>query len=52
MIAERGMAKDYVEHHSGAYLIAGIRVSLDSVVYAFLRGESQTGSRNPSQRSP
>ena len=34
------MAKDYVEEHSGAYFIAGTRVSLDSVVYAFLRGES------------
>ncbi len=37
------MAKDYVEEHSGAYLIAGTRVSLDSVVYAFLRGESPEG---------
>jgi uncharacterized protein (DUF433 family) len=35
-----GVAKDYVEEHSGAYFIAGARVSLDSVVYAFLRGES------------
>src|ERR1700733_762771 len=35
-----GMAKDYVEEHSGAYFIAGSRVSLDSVVFAFLRGES------------
>ena len=37
------MAKDYVEEHSGAYFIAGTRVSLDSVVYAFLRGESPEG---------
>lgn len=38
-----GVAKDYVEEHSGAYLIAGTRVSLDSVVHAFLRGESPEG---------
>jgi uncharacterized protein (DUF433 family) len=37
------MAKDYVEEQSGAYFIAGTRVSLDSVVYAFLRGESPEG---------
>lgn len=37
------MAKDYIEKRSGAYLIAGTRVSLDSVVYAFLRGESPEG---------
>ena len=37
------MAKDYVENLSGAYRIAGSRVSLDSVVYAFLRGESPEG---------
>jgi uncharacterized protein (DUF433 family) len=32
------MAKDYVEQHDEAYWIAGTRVSLDSVVYAFLEG--------------
>lgn len=37
------MAKDYIEERSGAYFIAGTRVSLDSVVYAFLRGESPEG---------
>jgi len=37
------VARDYVEEHSGAYFIAGTRVSLDSVVYAFLRGESPEG---------
>ena len=37
------MAKDYVEEHSGAYFITGTRVSLDSVVFAFLRGESPEG---------
>ncbi len=37
------MAKDYVEEHSGAYFIGETRVSLDSVVYAFLRGESPEG---------
>ena len=34
---------DYVEEHSGGYFITGTRVSLDSVVYAFLRGESPEG---------
>ena len=37
------MAKDYIEERSGAYLIAGTRVSLDSVVHAFLRGDSPDG---------
>jgi uncharacterized protein (DUF433 family) len=37
------VAKDYVEQRSGAYFIAGTRVSLDSVVHAFLRGESPEG---------
>ena len=34
------MAKDYVEKRECTYWIAGTRVSLDSVVYAFLRGAS------------
>src|SRR2546422_6754365 len=34
------MAKDYVEQRDEAYWIAGTRVSLDSVVYAFLEGLS------------
>ena len=34
------MAKDYVEQRNGGYYIAGTRVSLDSIVYCFLRGES------------
>ena len=37
------MAKDYVEQRDGGYYILGTRVSLDSVVYAFLRGESMDG---------
>jgi uncharacterized protein (DUF433 family) len=32
------MAREYVEQREGAYRISGTRVSLDSVVYAFLRG--------------
>jgi uncharacterized protein (DUF433 family) len=31
---------EYVEQRNGGYYVAGTRVSLDSVVYAFLRGES------------
>jgi uncharacterized protein (DUF433 family) len=34
------MARDYVEQRDGGYYVAGTRVSLDSVVYEFLRGES------------
>ena len=37
------MAKDYIEERSGAYFVVGTRVSLDSVVLAFLRGESPEG---------
>ena len=33
----------YVEQRDGGYYIVGSRVSLDSVVYAFLRGESPEG---------
>ena len=34
------MAKDYIEQRDEAYWITGTRVSLDSVVYAFLEGLS------------
>jgi uncharacterized protein (DUF433 family) len=34
------MTKEYVEKREGAYRISGTRVSLDSIVYAFLRGGS------------
>jgi uncharacterized protein (DUF433 family) len=37
------MAKEYIEQRDGGYFIAGTRVSLDSVAYAFLRGESPEG---------
>lgn len=33
------MAKDQVDQRNGGYYVAGTRVSLDSVVYACLRGE-------------
>ncbi len=32
------MHKEYIEHRDGGYWIAGKRISLDSVVYAFRRG--------------
>lgn len=40
MIAVIGllMARDYIERRDGGYWVAGTRVSLDSIVYAFLRG--------------
>ena len=34
------MAKEYVKYREGGYQIAGTRVSLDSIVYAFLDGQS------------
>ena len=34
------MAKEYVEQRDGGYWIAGTRVSLDSVVYAFQQGHA------------
>jgi uncharacterized protein (DUF433 family) len=37
------MATEYVEQREGGYYVVGSRVSLDSVVYAFLRGESPEG---------
>jgi uncharacterized protein (DUF433 family) len=37
------MAKDYIEQRNGTYFVEGTRISLDSVVYAFLRGESPEG---------
>ncbi len=34
---------DHVEERNGGLYIPGSRVSLDSVVYAYLRGESEIG---------
>src|SRR5580692_4019822 len=34
------MATEYVELRNGNYYIAGTRISLDSIVHAFRRGES------------
>jgi uncharacterized protein (DUF433 family) len=34
------VAKEYVEQREGNYYVASTRISLDSVVHAFLRGES------------
>ena len=34
------MVKEYVERRDGNYYVAGTRVSLDSLVHAFRRGES------------
>jgi uncharacterized protein (DUF433 family) len=34
------MAKEYIEDRNGNYYVAGTRVSLDSIVYSFRRGES------------
>ena len=37
------MAKDYIEERGGGYYLVGSRISLDSIVYAYLRGESPEG---------
>jgi len=37
---ENGMSNAYVEQRDGVYVLVGTRVSLDSVVYAFLSGQS------------
>ena len=34
------MNKQYVEQRDGGYWVAGTRVSLDSMVYAFLSGQT------------
>jgi uncharacterized protein (DUF433 family) len=33
------LSKQYVEQHEAGYWLSGSRVSLDSIVYSFLRGE-------------
>lgn len=37
------MSRDYIEKRDGGYWAAGTRVSLDSIVYAFLRGAAPEG---------
>ena len=34
------MAKEYIEERDGNYYVADTRISLDSIVHAFRRGES------------
>jgi uncharacterized protein (DUF433 family) len=34
------MAKEYIEERQGSYYVAGTRISLESIVHAFRRGES------------
>ena len=34
------MSPEYVEQRDGVYRVAGTRVSLDSIVYAFMAGQS------------
>jgi len=37
------MTSEYIDERNGGYCIAGTRISLDSVVYSFLRGNSPDG---------
>jgi uncharacterized protein (DUF433 family) len=39
-LREVSMSKEYIEQYRGAYRVAGTRVSLDSIVYAFWKGQS------------
>jgi uncharacterized protein (DUF433 family) len=34
------MSKEYIEEREGNFYVAGTRISLDSIVHAFRRGES------------
>ncbi len=34
------MVKEYIEQRDGNYYVSGTRISLDSIVHAFRRGES------------
>jgi hypothetical protein len=34
------MSDTYIEQHTGGYRVIGTRISLDSIVYAVLRGET------------
>lgn len=40
MVATPVLAKSYIEQREAGYWIAGTRISLDSIVYAFVTGES------------
>ena len=37
---KKDVAKEYIEEREGNYYVAGTRISLDSIVHAFRRGES------------
>ena len=37
------MEQTYVEQQNGDYIVSGTRVSLDSIVYAFLAGQTAEG---------
>jgi uncharacterized protein (DUF433 family) len=39
-IIQQAMSNEYIEQRDGGYYFASSRVSLDSVVYQFLQGES------------
>ena len=44
-VYNKSMANGYVEQKAGGYCIRGTRVSLDSVICAFLRGDSPESIR-------
>jgi uncharacterized protein (DUF433 family) len=40
LVEEVSMTSEYIEERNGGYYVAGTRISLDSVVYSFERGNS------------
>jgi uncharacterized protein (DUF433 family) len=42
---EAGMIDEFVEQRNGSYYVSRTRVSLDSIVYAYRRGESAESIR-------
>jgi uncharacterized protein (DUF433 family) len=40
------MTSEYIEEKNGGYYVAGTRISLDSVVYSFERGNSPEAIQN------
>ena len=40
MAGEEAVSEAYIEQRDGVHIVSGSRVSLDSIVYAFLSGQS------------
>ena len=51
LMREVAMKSEYVEERNGGYYAAGTRISLDSVVYSFERGEFARGAKRGAEDS-